>query len=309
MLPSLPNWPEVCLDEVPDRTYAEVLANEVNQCTTQGGMSEGRTDLSRICRAGGFSTRSLSFSQFRSQAQNLSIEPTHEALLLPIPDGFAILVNSDVPKPMLRPVDRRPDGVVRAAHRRRYRFRIAHEIAHSFFYDRRTSPPLRTRPPSSSEEGFCDAFAASLLLPPSIVRASSPNPDSILALSRVHDVSAEAVGRSFAERPEIVCVLGLVYSVNPRTGRDLDWRVAWSAGTFVPKIARLHSQAVRATTVAHRASGVEELQVGRLRGRFYVDAARSDLGSQVIAVLTRPGSTSTEPAIAERVEQLGLFAE
>jgi hypothetical protein len=42
-------------------------------------------------------------------------------------------------------------------------FRIAHEIAHTLFYDWTQSPPRRSRPSSNAEEWFCDAFADSLL--------------------------------------------------------------------------------------------------------------------------------------------------
>lgn len=42
------------------------------------------------------------------------------------------------------------------------RFRVAHEIAHTLFYDWTEEPPRRTGPGGAAEEAFCDAFAAAL---------------------------------------------------------------------------------------------------------------------------------------------------
>jgi hypothetical protein len=43
-------------------------------------------------------------------------------------------------------------------------FRLAHEVAHTFFY-RPGRPPTRPAPPSPEEEAFCDLFADALLGP------------------------------------------------------------------------------------------------------------------------------------------------
>lgn len=43
-------------------------------------------------------------------------------------------------------------------------FRLAHELAHTFFYDR-AFPPRRLLPQASREEAFCDMVARALLVP------------------------------------------------------------------------------------------------------------------------------------------------
>jgi hypothetical protein len=69
-------------------------------------------------------------------------------------------------------------SVARSERSNRARYTLAHEIAHTFFYDLRHEPPKRITPYDSRqtashevrsatelEELFCDAFAAELLLP------------------------------------------------------------------------------------------------------------------------------------------------
>lgn len=42
-------------------------------------------------------------------------------------------------------------------------FRIAHELAHTFFYDWEHTPPKRVAPASAAQEAFCDEFASALI--------------------------------------------------------------------------------------------------------------------------------------------------
>ncbi len=43
------------------------------------------------------------------------------------------------------------------------KFRVAHELAHTFFYDWTAQPPRQLRSPSAAEEAYCDAFAGALV--------------------------------------------------------------------------------------------------------------------------------------------------
>lgn len=82
--------------------------------------------------------------------------------------------------------------------RHRFRFRVAHEIAHTFFYDRTMPEPQRTLPPSTEEELFCDEFARSLLLPPAVVRRRAATAASVFSMHRDFDVSVEVAARAIA---------------------------------------------------------------------------------------------------------------
>ncbi len=66
-----------------------------------------------------------------------------EAWLTPRENGFDVIVDSNLEVPEAK-------------------LRIAHEIAHTVFYDWRYSPPERTSRGGPDEERFCDAFALAL---------------------------------------------------------------------------------------------------------------------------------------------------
>lgn len=71
-----------------------------------------------------------------------------EALLVPYGDPpFEIICDPWVPP-------RRGD---------RIHFRVAHEVAHTMFYDWGATPPTRILRATRAEERFCDAFARALL--------------------------------------------------------------------------------------------------------------------------------------------------
>jgi hypothetical protein len=119
-----------------------------------------------------------------------------EALLIPLEgDRFRIAVD---------PTPRsgwqcRPSGERAPVARHRFRFRVAHELGHTFFYsrcgDRR---PSRVSRGSSEEEMFCDRFARALLLPDAVLEKCT----EVSTLAQVHrdyGVSLEVTVRAFAE--------------------------------------------------------------------------------------------------------------
>lgn len=163
-----------------------------------------------------------------------------EGLLLPRRGGFTILV------------DPRPAGGWRVhghervpAARRRLRFRILHELGHTFFFDyRQADRPSRLRPADGAEERFCDAFAAAVLLPPWAIRAMPFSAAAALELASVFDVSLPVLARSIATyHPEVRNVSLLVESRHgPRVRWSsdlssaqtaLDLRVLQSRDTFI----------------------------------------------------------------------------
>jgi hypothetical protein len=124
-----------------------------------------------------------------------------EAALAPRRDNrFAVLVDTEPERGWASVAG--PLRTQLANHR--LRFRVAHEIGHSFFYDRSQGRPRRLALNSDDQERWCDRFASALLLPPEVVLRAAPVPQAIIALHRRYDVSmhvaARAVGRMHRDR-------------------------------------------------------------------------------------------------------------
>jgi hypothetical protein len=177
-------WPDVTLAVPPSLASAEALAGAVRKAT--GTRPDTRQGLSPLLALGGFHLR-----PGRLSARGGGIE----AALAPLADGrFALTVDTE-PRggwgsvsPELR----------EELDRHRLRFRVAHEIGHSFFYDRSGTRPRRVAPGSAEQERWCDRFASALLLPPSVVVSTPPTPKSLLRLQRRFDVSLHVAVRALA---------------------------------------------------------------------------------------------------------------
>ena len=109
-----------------------------------------------------------------------------EALLAPGDGQLRIVVNADLT----------PGRAAEVVRRQRRRFRLAHELAHAFFYRRIGGQYRRLSPTGcADEEWFCDEFARSLLIPPS---DAPPTAGQMLAAHSEYDVSIEVVARAVA---------------------------------------------------------------------------------------------------------------
>jgi len=261
-------WPHRTLASVPPSYVAEELALEVRRAVFEcEDPSSVRCDLRMVCAAGGFSVGVVTISGKGKK---------HEALLVPKPDGrFQILVDPLTDRPMKE-----------RTRRHRMRFRIAHEIAHSFFYDRRHIPAQRDFHGSQKEEIFCDEFASALLVPRPAVKVLPLIPSCVFKLRTTFDVSAQVAGRALARTYPDASVIGMLHGVNPSTGRDPEWRVKWSAGPrFIPENARLHSETVTLAAESGEAGLIEKLKVGEAIGRFSVEAALNRGEGQMIVIL------------------------
>jgi len=83
--------------------------------------------------------------------------------------------------------------------RHRLRFRVGHELGHTFYYERQKGEgPRRAQRWSSGEEEWCDEFARSLLVPASVAETLPATADSVFRLQRRFDVSLEVAARSLA---------------------------------------------------------------------------------------------------------------
>jgi IrrE N-terminal-like domain len=143
-------------------------------------------DLTTLLEIGGFDV-----SVTRLTARNRGIEA---ALIPQAGNRFRLVVDTEPPggwasvRPHLR------DELAR----QRLRFRIAHEIAHSLFYDRSGTQPRRLVSGSPAQERWCDRFASALLVPPYIVASTPPEPKALCRMQQRFDVSLQVVVRAFA---------------------------------------------------------------------------------------------------------------
>ena len=198
--------------------------------------------------------------------------------------GFDVLVHRDVVHNS-------------ALGRRRLRYTLAHEVGHSFFFNRRAVPHNRHCEWSAEEERFCDSFAEELLVPSRDVKTLPWAQTMVRSIRDRYDVSLEAAARAAVRHHFGAVAVGLLESDHPTKGRAL--RVAWSAGAFVPDGAQLRSAVADAAWASGSASGTEQFALGHLRGIMQVSAERERQG-RLVLVLLRPRSPQEE-------RQLELF--
>jgi hypothetical protein len=221
-------------------------------------------DLRAACQLGEFFPKAVRFDP----------SDTHQALLVPRSGGgFEIFVDPT-----------RGSAMTIATLRHRTRFRIAHEIGHSFFYDRAGSYPTRGTSPSPREEEFCDLFASALLVPRSVAASMPLCAESVHSLREGFDVSTQVAGRALAHAHPTALVAGLLWNSNPKTGKDPAWRVAWAAGfRFLPEHVRLRSEVIEQASVDGTATGLGNVTFGRTSGRFKIAARKQ--GQQMVVTL------------------------
>jgi len=212
----------------------------------------------------------------------------NEALLIPSAEGgFEILVDPWSAASL-------PEQSEVARHyvsRRRLRFRIAHEIGHSFFYDRRIRPAKRLLRHSAAEEAFCDVFASALLVPQSLVVRRGPTAKTVSELSRALDVSAEMAGRALAKAHPGIVLLGL--RPLPDAGRT--FLILWSTRSSL-----FSTNTVLVTRRIAFSAGIDDAEVAleleTKRGSFPVTITKLGQG-YCVAVLRVDISASRQACI------------
>lgn len=118
-----------------------------------------------------------------------------EALLIPLSDDrFAIAVDPTPPGGW-RGVDR---ALRTELARHRLRFRVGHELGHTFFYARGRGEPRRAVADNAAQEAFCDEFARALLVPYGVAARVRCDAIGLLALHREYDVSVHVAARALA---------------------------------------------------------------------------------------------------------------
>lgn len=180
-------WPELCLGSVPGEDATVSLAARVRRAVF-GARNPLTTplDLDELCRLGGFRVRERRLGGARGGLEGV-LAPARG-------DRFEIHVDPEPPGGW----SRIPAAVRQSLRRQRLRFRVAHEVAHSFFYDRDGDVPRRRLGDSLRQEEFCDRFAAELLLPGVAVASTAQTARAVFELSTQFDVSLQLAARSFA---------------------------------------------------------------------------------------------------------------
>jgi hypothetical protein len=233
-------WPTLDAGGVPDLGGAVQLAAQVRTAVLGQEQCEApMLDLRPLMRRGGF----------RLSVERLSAaEGRMEAFLAPDEgDCFEVVVDPE-PRGGWRPQDRELRDDI---HRHRLRFRVGHEVAHSFFFHRVPGEtPKRRVTDSPEQEYFCDAFAGALLLPPSVVARYAPTPENILELQDRYDVSLQLAVRTFAD-VHAGHSFALLYTdeepphVRPQwTSPAADWQPRWWTKESVQRLARRDARAV-----------------------------------------------------------------
>jgi hypothetical protein len=116
-----------------------------------------------------------------------------EAVLAPIEGGFTIYLQNNFVLPNRK--------------RARERFSLAHELAHTFFYDKnsRIPRPMRGSPRGERLEHLCQVAASEILLPSPLLkkelerRGKVESIETVFDLAKYFDVSLEALMRRLHE--------------------------------------------------------------------------------------------------------------
>ena len=205
-------WPAHSFDTLPSVERAVAMAMEVRTAVLGAALHAPLDDIATVCRAGRFD---VSYARLGGARAGL------EATLAPRSGNrFSIRVDDEPPGGW----GSTPPAIRSAVSRHRQRFRICHEIAHSFFYDRTGVRPHRVAPASRDEEAFCDRFAGALLLPDAVVEQYPPNPESILECQERFDVSLQLAARAFAQVHSSAFIAVLVGGAARSPHLRLQWR-------------------------------------------------------------------------------------
>jgi hypothetical protein len=261
-----PRWPSLAEVGVPGSDLAARLAERVRAVVLgEADVGAPLLDLRPLLRKGGF----------KLAVERLSAaEGRMEAFLAPGErNRFEIVVDPE-PRGGWRPCH---DGLREDIHRHRLRFRIGHEVGHSFFFDRLPGEtPQRRATDSPEQEGFCDAFAVALLLPPSVVARVEPTPENIVDLQQRYDVSLQLAVRAFADVHSGHAFV-LLYTdeeaphVRPQwTAAAPDWVARWWAKDSVQRLGQRDATAVLVPRIGGRRSRLRALWLPQRRQALLV---------------------------------------
>jgi Zn-dependent peptidase ImmA (M78 family) len=214
-----------------------------------------------------------------------------EALLIPTKNGFIVRID-----PRLG--------------RSRYRFTLAHEIGHTFFFDSTASPRTRRYPyilGDAGEERLCQEAAAELLMPTARVTEFLETNDicvgTLALMATLFGVSFEAAARRITAFRSTFVFIG--WSMRSIDGKPEALRVDWAAspGPFIPLHASNSEGTLMSVYHAYESGeskkAIEDLVLGEIRGLyeiesrgFHAKAPDRDLVVTLVNLLSRAPRTS-----------------
>ncbi|TML00275.1 MAG: hypothetical protein E6G34_01950 [Actinobacteria bacterium] len=196
----------------------------------------------------------------------------HTAMLVPTQRGFNAVVDSRL---WARAAE--ADGA-----RRHMRFVLAHELAHTFFYEP-GPPPTRASRPDHLEERFCHHFATLLLVPSPAARSAPPEPNGLWELVARYDVSQQvaawAVARARADRSILMFRRG----VHPRGGGREAMRLVWGASQHFLARGESFKSVLADLTPGEHGSCSQRLRLGGRDHDVDLDAWRFPSSMLVVA--------------------------
>jgi hypothetical protein len=183
----LGEWPS--LKRVPDPGHAAEIASTLRRAC--GLRQTSRLDLDRLCRCLDVEISVAGLDVPGGGAQGF---------LMPKPNGgFRIEVDPE-PRRGWRGV---PPTIRKTLARHRKRFLVAHEVAHTLFYENGPEGPRRRVYDSEPQEQFCDELARTLLVPTAASITLPFTPGGIVEAQRRFDVSMQVAVRGMvAARPK-----------------------------------------------------------------------------------------------------------
>lgn len=197
---------------VPSGHHAAVLADEFRSIASTP--LKGSALVDQLHQLGGFTRCEVSFPRS---------EPVINAMLVPRErGGFTICLSRNLTRSQRAGLNAPLD------------FLVAHEMAHTFFYDRCARPHRRFVAQSSEEEAFCDSFARHLLLP-SMPRSSCiPNTAWLQRLSVDNGINlGTAASGAVVDIEGLAIVMVVVRRSLPTiawaAGRIPAWMKGWTA--------------------------------------------------------------------------------
>jgi len=180
-------WPQIALRSTPPVEHAPAFAELIRRAAMGPAAATERLDDDALCRRGGLVLEEATLHAAQGRL---------EALLFPCAgDRFRVVVDPEPRGGWDRVAPER-----RAELRRhRLRFRLAHEVGHTLFYDRSAPRPRPLVGTSPTQEAFCDEFARALLIPPVYAATLAPTAISVVDLHARFDVSVELACRALSQ--------------------------------------------------------------------------------------------------------------
>lgn len=180
-------WPHRGLCQLPELDALRALVQKVRGAVMgerDGGVA---LDVDRLCELGGFDVEEMPLHGSEGRLQALLFPRTR--------NRFSVYVDPEPPGGWAQ-VEPQVQAELRE---HRMRFRICHEVAHSFFFDRDGDLPTAIVGTSAAQEDICDRFASELLVPREAVEALRCDASSVIQVHKRFRVSLEAAARAFAD--------------------------------------------------------------------------------------------------------------